>query len=73
MISCLSTAPRTRGNTCRKKNVAAEEEIRKLRDEVNQKEERILCLSDKVERDKMLDAEMAAEFQGLQAGGEKKR
>ena len=48
-----------------KENAAAEEEVRKLRDEVKQKEERILFLSDKVEKNKMADADMAAEnFRG---------
>ena len=44
--------------------------MRKLRDDVKQKEERILVLSDKVERNKMVDAEKAAELQMLQAGEE---
>ena len=42
-----------------KENVAAEEEIRKLREDVKQKEERIFLFSDKIERNKMADAEMA--------------
>ena len=56
-----------------KENVAAEEEMQKLRDDVKQKEERILFLSDKVERNKMVDAKMAAELQEVQAGRRKKR
>ena len=53
-------------------NAAAEEEMRKLRDDVKQKEERIFFLSDKVEKNKMADAEMAGELQGLQAGEERR-
>ena len=55
-----------------KENVAADKEIRKLREDVKQKEERIFLLSDKVERNKKADAEMAAELQGLQAGEERR-
>ena len=55
-----------------KENAAAEEEVWKLRDEVKQKEERIIFLSDKVEQNKMADADMAAELQGLQAGEERR-
>ena len=54
-----------------KENAAAEEEMRKLREEDKQKEERILFLSDKVEKNRMAVADMAAELQGLQAGEEK--
>ena len=55
-----------------KENAASEEEVLKQRDEVKQKEERILFLSDKVEKNKMADADMAAELQGLQAGEERR-
>ena len=55
-----------------KEKVAAEEEIWKLREDVKQKGERLFLLSDKVERNKMADAEMAAELQGLQAGEERR-
>ena len=44
--------------------------MRKLPDDVNQKEERILFLSDRVEKKEMADVDMAAELQGLQAGEE---
>ena len=46
--------------------------MRKLRDEFKQKEERNLFLSDKVEKNRMADADMAAELQGLQAGEERR-
>ena len=55
-----------------KKNDAAEEEVRKLRDEVKQKEERILFLPDKVEKNRIADADMAAELQVLQSGEERR-
>ena len=55
-----------------KENAAADEEVQKLRDEVKQREERNLFLSDKVENNKMADADMAAELQGLQAGEERR-
>ena len=55
-----------------KENAAADEEVRKLCDEVKQKEERNLFLSDKVENNKMAQADMAAELQGLQAGEERR-
>ena len=55
-----------------KENVAAKEEMRKQPDYVKQKEERIFFLSDKVAKNKMADAEMAAELQGLQAGEERR-
>ena len=51
----------------------AEEEMQKLLDDVNQKEERILFLSDRVEKKEMADVDMAAELQGLQAGEEEGR
>ena len=43
-----------------KENAAADEEVRKLRDKVKQKEERILFLSDEVEKNRMADADMAS-------------
>ena len=46
--------------------------MRKLRNEVKQKEERILFLSGKVEKNKMADADVGAELQGLQAGEERR-
>ena len=51
---------------------AAEEEMRKLQEELKQKEERILFLSTKVDKNKMADAEMAAEIESLQAGEERR-
>ena len=55
-----------------KDSTAADEEMRKLQEELNQKEERTLFLSNKVDKNKMADAEMAAELQGLQAGEERR-
>ena len=54
-----------------KDNVSAEEEMRKLQEDVMQKEREHLFLSDEVAKHKMA-AEMAAELQGLQAGGERR-
>ena len=48
-----------------KENAAAEEEVRKLRDEVKQKEERIPFLSDKVEKNKMGDARHGSRTSGV--------
>ena len=57
--------------TLQKDRTGAEEEMRKLQEE--QKEERVVFLSNKVDKDKMAAAEMAAELQSLQAEEEKKR
>ena len=54
-----------------KDSTAAEEEMRKIREEIDCKE-RFRHLSDKVDKYRMVDAEMAAELQGLQAGKERK-
>ena len=54
-----------------KDNVSAEEEMRKLQEDVMQKERAYLFLSDEVAKHKVA-AEMAAELQGLQAGGERR-
>ena len=56
-----------------KENFAAEEEIRKLREDVKQEEERIFLLSDKVERNKMADAENGSRTSGLAGRRRKKR
>ena len=45
---------------------------RKLQEEIRQKEERHLFLSNKIDKNKMQDAEMAAELQSLQAGEERR-
>ena len=45
---------------------------RKIREEINQTEERLRQLSGKVDEYNMVDAEMAGELQGLQAGEEKR-
>ena len=63
---------RNKSRILQKDSTAAEEEMRKLQEELKRKEERILFLSDKVDENKMADAEMAAESQGLQAGEERR-
>ena len=50
-----------------KKSAAAQEEMRKIREEIDRNEERFRQLSDKVDKN---EKEMAAELQGLQAGEE---
>ena len=54
-----------------KENAAAKEEMRKIREENGRNEERVRQLSNKVDKNKMADAEMAAELQSLQAGEER--
>ena len=56
--------------TLQKVSTGAEEEMRKLQEE--QKEERVVFLSNKVDKIKMADAEMAAELQSLQAEEERR-
>ena len=56
----------------RKKSLAARKEMRKLREEIEWKEERFTLLSDKVDKNTMADAEMEAKLQGLQAGEERR-
>ena len=46
--------------------------MRKIREEIDRNEELFPQLSDKVDKNKMPDAGIAAEFQGLQAGEERK-
>ena len=46
--------------------------MRKLQEELKQKEERILLLSNNVDQNKMADPEIAAELQSLQAGEERR-
>ena len=55
-----------------KETAAARDEMRKIREDIIQKEERMLLLSDKVAKNEMADAEMEAELQGLQAGEERR-
>ena len=55
-----------------KERVAAQEEMRKIRDEIDRNEERFPQLSDKLDKIKMVYAEMAVELQGLQAGRERR-
>ena len=56
-----------------KESAAAQEEMRKIREEIDRNEERFRQLSDKVDKNKMVDAEMAAELQGLQTGEERRQ
>ena len=55
-----------------KDSTATKDEMRKLQEELMQKKERIFSLSNKVDKNKMADAEMAAELQSLQAGEERR-
>ena len=63
---------RRKEDICRKDSTATEEEMRKLQDELKQKEERVLFLSNKIDRNKLQNAEMAPELQSLQAGEERR-
>ena len=75
MISCLSTRRRkkvaedTKPPGQKKKfaerSTAAKEEMRSIREEIDWKEERFRLLSDKVDINRLADAEMEAELQGL--------
>ena len=57
-----------------RETVAAEVEMRKIRVEIVRNEERFnRLLSDKVDKNRMAEAEMEAELQGLQAGRRKER
>ena len=55
-----------------KETAAAREEMRKIREEITQKEERLLLLSDKVDKNEMAETELEAALQGLQAGEERR-
>ena len=55
-----------------KESLPAEVEMRKLREEIDWKEERFRPLTDKVDKNRMADAEMDAELQGLQVGEERR-
>ena len=55
-----------------KESLAAREEMRKLREEIECKEECFSLLADKVDKNTMADAETQAELQGLQAGEERR-
>ena len=46
--------------------------MRKIREEIDRNEERFWQPSDKVDKYRMVDAEMAAQLQGLQAGEERR-
>ena len=51
---------------------AAEEEMQRITEEIARNEARFLQLSNKVEKNKRVDAEVAAELQGLHAGEERR-
>ena len=55
-----------------KKSAAAQEEMQKIRDKIDRNEERHRQLSDKVDKYRMVDAEMTAELQGFKAGEERR-
>ena len=55
-----------------KESAAAQEEMRRIREQIDRNEERFRQLSDKVDKNKMADAGMVAELQGLQAGEERR-
>ena len=55
-----------------KESAAAQQEMRKIREEIDRNEERFRQQSHKVDKNKMVDADMAAEIQGLQAGEERR-
>ena len=54
-------------------SIAAEEEMRKLQEDLKQMEERVLFLSNKIDKNMMQGADMAAELRSLQGGRRKKR
>ena len=51
-----------------KDSAAAENGMRKLQEVLKQREERVLFLSNKIDKNEMQDAEMAAELRSSQAG-----
>ena len=53
-----------------KESLAAREEMRNIKEEIDWKEERFRLLSDKVDKSRMADAKMAAELRSLQEGEE---
>ena len=82
MISCLTTRRRKRSRKRYKASRTKEEICRRTvslqkrrcgsSKRSSGKEERILFLSNKVDKNKMADAEMAAELQSMQAGEERR-
>ena len=54
-----------------KESFAGKKEMRKIREEIDWKEGRFRLLSDKVDKNRMADAEMEAELLGLHAGEER--
>ena len=59
-------------NICRKKMLQGKKRCGSYEMVSSRKEERIFFLSDKVDKNRMADAEMAAELQGLQTGEERR-
>ena len=55
-----------------KESAAAQKEMRKIKEDIDRNEKRFRQLSDRVDKYKMVDAEMAAKLQGLYAGGERR-
>ena len=55
-----------------KESLAAREEMRKIKEEIDWKEERFRLLSERVDKNRMADAEMEAEVQGLQPEEERR-
>ena len=55
-----------------KESAAAQQVMRKIREEIDRNEERFRQLSNKVEKNKRADAAMASESEGLHAGGERR-
>ena len=83
MISCLSTRRCTKKSqkiqtfqdkrrNLQKESLAAKEEMRMLQEEIGQREERHLFLSNKVDKNEMQEAEMVAELQSLHTGEERR-
>ena len=82
MIFCRSTRERGRGQkkhsiqdekrNMQKESVAADKEMRKVREEIIQREERFLLLSKNVESNRMATAELEEKLRGLQAGEERR-
>ena len=65
------TASRTKEGTCTKKMRQQKKRCGRSERKTGRNEERVRQLSNKVDKNKMADAEMAAELQSLQAGEER--
>ena len=69
MTSCQSTRKCSKDQ---KRYKASRIKERKIREDIDRKEERFRLLSDKVDKYRMVDAELEAELQQLQAGEERR-